>query len=285
MENRVLADELVEEFALHLVNEERSAATMEKYRRDITSFRRFAAGREIAKDVVVAYKQHLIESGYAERSINSMLAAVNSLFAFLGWFDCRVKPIRLSPEIYRAEERELTLAEYRRPVETAVRTGKEKIAVVLQTVCGTGIRVSELKYITVEAVKRGEAKVRCKGKTRTVFIVSSLRSLLADCIKKRHIKTGPVFLSSNGKPINRTTVWRDMKNLCAQAEVSPSKVFPHNLRHLFSRVFYKNEKDVSKLADILGHSSVDTTRIYLISTGKEHRRSLERMGLVVPMRI
>lgn len=284
MKKRFLSEEIIQKFNTHLVEEERSEKTIEKYNRDIAALCRFAEEREISKELVIAYKQHLIESGYAERSVNSMLAAVNSLFQFLEWYDCRVKAIKLSPEIYRPDEKELTRNEYERLVNAAMKQGKEKLAVILQTICGTGIRISELQFITVEAIKRGEAKVHCKGKTRKVFIVSELKTLLLDFIKKNHIKSGPVFLSKTGKPMNRTTVWREMKSVCKAANVNPSKVFPHNLRHLFARVFYKMEKDIAKLADILGHSSINTTRIYIISTGKEHKKKMERMGLVYSMR-
>ena len=285
MKERVLLDSEVRKFNEHLMEEERSAVTIEKYNRDIAALRRYSEGKEITKELVVAYKQHLIESGYAERSINSMLAAINSLFQFLEWYDCRVKAIKLSPEIYRPDEKELTQKEYERLVKTAMEQGKEKLAVILQTICGTGIRISELQFITVEAVKRGEAKVHCKGKSRKIFIVDALKALLLEYVRKNHIKSGTIFLSKAGKPMNRTTVWREMKSLCKAAKVNPSKVFPHNLRHLFARVFYKMEKDIAKLADILGHSSINTTRIYIISTGKEHKRKMERMGLVRPMRV
>lgn len=285
MKERVLSDSEVRKFNEHLMEEERSAVTIEKYNRDIAALRRFLGERGITKELVIAYKQHLIESNYAERSVNSMLAAINSLFQFLEWYDCRVKSIKLSPEIYRPEEKELTQKEYERLVNTAMKQGKEKLAVILQTICGTGIRISELQFVTVEAVKRGEAKVHCKGKSRKVFIVDGLRKLLLDYIKKNHINSGTIFLSKAGTPMNRTTVWREMKTLCKAARVNPSKVFPHNLRHLFARVFYKMEKDIAKLADILGHSSINTTRIYIISTGREHKQKMERMGLVRPMRI
>lgn len=285
MEQKVLTKELIERFIQHLIQEEKSQATLEKYQRDLTAFMRFVGGSEMSKEVVIAYKQKLIQSGYAERSINSMLAAINSFFTHLGWYECRVKALKLSPEIYRPEEKELTQREYERLVNTAMRQGKEQLALILQTICGTGIRISELQFITVEAVRRGEAKVNCKGKTRKVFIVAALKQQLQQFIQKHQLKRGAIFLSRNGKPINRTTVWREMKSLCKAAKVNPTKVFPHNLRHLFARVFYKLEKDIAKLADILGHSSINTTRIYIISTGREHQRRMEKMGLVCPLRL
>ena len=170
-------------------------------------------------------------------------------------------------------------------MNTAMKQGKEQLALILQTICGTGIRISELQFITVEAVRRGEAKVNCKGKTRKAFIVATLKQQLQQYIQKHQLKSGAIFLSKSGKPMNRTTIWREMKSLCKAAKVNPSKVFPHNLRHLFARVFYKLEKDIAKLADILGHSSINTTRIYIISTGREHQRKMEKMGLVRPMRL
>ena len=285
MEQRVLTQDLIEQYIQHLIQEEKSNATLEKYQRDLTAFLHFVGESEVSKEMTIAYKQKLITSGYAERSINSMLAAINSFFAYLGWYECRVKALKLSPEIYRPEEKELTQKEYERLVNTAMKQGKEQLAMILQTICGTGIRISELQFITVEAVKRGEAKVKCKGKVRKVFIVAALKQQLQRYIQKHQLKSGAIFLSKRGKPMNRTTVWREMKSLCKAARVNPTKVFPHNLRHLFARVFYKLEKDIAKLADILGHSSINTTRIYIISTGREHQRKMEKMGLVRPMRL
>ena len=285
MDKRYLTVGVISKFNVHLRKEERSNATIEKYNRDIASFVRFVGEMEITKELIINYKQHLIDMGYADRSVNSMLATLNSLFQYLEWYDCKVKLIKLAPEIYRPDEKELTQKEYERLVSTAMKKGKEKIAVILQTICGTGIRISELQFITVEAVKHGEAKVNCKGKTRKVFIVDDLKKILLNYIRKNNIRTGTIFLTKNGKPMNRTTVWREMKNLCNAAKVNPSKVFPHNLRHLFARVFYKLEKDIAKLADILGHTNINTTRIYIISTGKEHKKKMERMRLILTMRV
>lgn len=281
---RILSANIIAEFNHHLIEEERSQATIEKYNRDIKKLVGFLEGRTVTKELMIAYKQYLLENDYAERSVNSMLAAVNSMFEYLEWYECRVKAIKLAPEIYRPEEKELTQKEYDRLVDTAMEQGKEKLALILQTICGTGIRISELKFITVEAVRKGEAKVHCKGKSRKIFLVDGLRELLSDYIKKNNIRQGAIFLGITGKPMNRTTVWREMKALCKTARVKPSKVFPHNLRHLFARVFYKIEKDIAKLADVLGHSSINTTRIYLVSTGKEHKRNMQKMGLVRRMR-
>ena len=281
MEARVITNETIERFHAHLRFEEKSAATVEKYIRDVKAFMLFADGVEITKELVIQYKQKLIEDKYAVRSVNSILASVNSLLAFLGWSDCKVKSLKLQREIYCAEEKELTKAEYTRLVNTAKEKKNERLSLILQTICGTGIRVSELQFITVEAVKRGYAEVRCKGKTRTVIIVRNLQKKLLKYIQKHHIDCGSVFVAKTGNPISRTNIWREMKKLCKDANVSPSKVFPHNLRHLFARTFYGMEKDIAKLADILGHSSINTTRIYIISTGAEHRQRLENMRLVM----
>ena len=166
-------------------------------------------------------------------------------------------------------------------MDTAKQKGNERLNLILQTICGTGIRVSELQYITVEAVKNREATVSLKGKTRSVFLVKELRKKLIRYAAKQNIQSGAVFITRTGKPMNRTNIWREMKGLCKQAGVNPKKVFPHNLRHLFARTFYGIEKDIAKLADILGHSSINTTRIYIISTGSEHRRRMEHMRLII----
>ena len=199
----------------------------------------------------------------------------------MGWHDLRVKYLKLQQQIFCPEERELTKAEYMRLCKTAERRHNKRLSLILQTICATGIRVSELQYITVEAAKRGKAVVNCKSKTRTVFIVKELKQKLLRYAAEQNIKDGMIFITRTGKPISRTNIWREMKALCGEANVNPEKVFPHNLRHLFARVFYGIEKDIAKLADILGHSSIDTTRIYIISTGTEHRRRMENMHLII----
>ncbi len=281
MKERILTSEVIEHFKKYLREEEKSENTIEKYMRDILGFMNFAGEDEISKETVIAYKSNLISENYAVRSMNSMLASLNSLFAFLGWTDCKVKSIKLQRQIYCPEEKELTKAEYMRLVNTAKQKGNERLNLILQTICGTGIRVSELQYITMEAVKRGEAVVSLKGKTRTVFIVKELRKKLLRYAAEQGIQSGSIFITRTGKPISRTNIWREMKGLCEQAGVNPQKVFPHNLRHLFARVFYGIEKDIAKLADILGHSSINTTRIYIVSTGNEHRRRMENMRLIL----
>ncbi|MBE6977076.1 MAG: integrase [Ruminococcaceae bacterium] len=279
MEQRFLAEKQINAFGIYLRQEEKSEATVEKYLRDVGLFCRFADSREVTKELVVAWKRGLSEQGYAVRSINSMLASLNSFFAFLGWQDCRVKNIRLQRQTYCAEERELTKAEYLRLL--AVAQKNPQLNLVLQTICGTGIRVSELKYFTVESVRQGQIVVSCKNKTRTIFVPGKLKKLLLNYAKQKNIRVGEIFVGRNGKPLDRSSILRQMKALCRTAGVKETKVFPHNLRKLFARTFYGIEKDIAKLADILGHSSINTTRIYIMTTGTEHRHKNERLGLVI----
>ncbi len=281
MKGRILTSEAIQSFKKYLREEEKSKNTIEKYLRDVRAFAAYLSGTEVTKETVIAYKNKLLSENYAVRSVNSMLASLNSLFAFLGWADCRVKSIKVQRQIYCSEEKELTKAEYMRLVNTAKQKGNERLNLILQTICGTGIRVSELQYITLEAVKRGEVVVSLKGKTRSVFIVKELQKKLLRYAAEQKIKNGVIFVTRTGKPISRTNIWREMKALCGKADVNPQKVFPHNLRHLFARVFYGIEKDIAKLADVLGHSSINTTRIYIISTGNEHRRRMEHMRLII----
>ena len=267
-------------FRDRLREEEKSKNTLEKYLRDVTAFSEICPG-EITKETVIGYKQRLIDGGYAVRSVNSVLASLNSLFSFLGWYELRVKSLKVQKQVFRPEEKELTKAEYERLCRTAEKKRNGRLCLILQTICGTGIRVSELRFVTVEAVRKGTASVSLKGKTRSVFIVRDLQKKLLRYISERNLTSGAVFVTRTGRPIDRTNIWRKMKSLCAEAAVDPEKVFPHNLRHLFARVFYGIEKDIAKLADLLGHSSIDTTRIYIISTGTEHRQRMERMRLIL----
>lgn len=281
MKGRILTSEAIDCFKKYLREEEKSENTIEKYLRDVRAFAAYLSGIEVTKETVIAYKSRLLAENYAVRSINSILASVNSLFAFLGWTDCKVKSIKLQRQVYCPEEKELTKAEYTRLVNTAKQKGNERLNLILQTICGTGIRVSELQYITVEAVKCSEAVVSLKGKTRTIFIVRELQKKLLRYAAEQGITSGTIFITRTGRPMSRTNIWREMKALCEKADVNPQKVFPHNLRHLFARVFYGIEKDIAKLADILGHSSINTTRIYIISTGDEHRKRMEHMRLII----
>ena len=281
MKGRIITESIISKFKTYLQNEEKSTNTIEKYMRDVKAFADYTNSFDVTKEMVIAYKNKLISDNYAVRSINSMIASLNSLFVFVGWDDLKVKSIKLQRQIYCPEEKELTKAEYLRLVNTAKQKGNERLNLLIQTICGTGIRVSELQYITVEAVKCGEAIVSLKGKTRSVFIVRELKKKLLRYAAEQGIKSGAIFITRSGKPMSRTNIWREMKNLCQQANVNPDKVFPHNLRHLFARTFYGIEKDIAKLADILGHSSINTTRIYIITTGNEHRQRMENMRLII----
>lgn len=266
-------------FQEYLQKEEKSAATIEKYLRDVRAFASFTEGREVTKELVIAYKKSLEEAGYAVRSINSMLASLNCLLGFLGWDDCKVKSLRCQRQIFCAEEEELTKEEYMRLLEASKK--QIQMNLVIQTICGTGIRVSELRHFTVEAVIQGEVIVYCKNKIRSILIPDKLRVLLLEYANRQGISSGTIFVTKGGKPLDRSNIWTKMKRLCEVANVSPTKVFPHNLRKLFACTFYGIEKDIAKLADILGHSSIETTRIYIMTTGSEHRKKIEQLGLVV----
>lgn len=279
MENVILSAQILREFDSYLHQEEKSRATREKYLRDVRRLWAYAGDVPLSKELVMAWKQQLIEMGYAVRSVNSMLASANSLLCFLGMGDCRVKIIRTQRQIYCPEEKSLCKAEYLRLLNAS--RGNEQLNLILQTICGTGIRVSELQYFTLEAVRQGEVTINCKGKTRVILIPGKLRKMLLSFGKKRRIASGPLFLSRRGMPLDRSRIWKMMKDLCNAADVAAGKVFPHNLRKLFARTFYTMEKDIAKLADILGHSSINTTRIYIMTTGVEHRKKIEQLGLVI----
>lgn len=265
--------EQIRAFSFHLIEDEKSEATIEKYIRDINAFVAFLNGRELTKQEVMEYKKQISE-GYAPASVNSMLVSVNSFLRFTGYEECRVKLLKIQRQMFVNEKKELTAAEYRRLLKAA---HGSRLELVIQTICETGIRVSELEFITVEAVERGRAVVDCKNKTRVILIPTALRKILLQYIKKSGIKAGSIFVTKTGKKLNRSNVWRDMKALCKKANVDPEKVFPHNLRHLFARTFYSMERDIVRLADLLGHSSINTTRVYTIETGREHFNCLERM--------
>ena len=281
MKGRILTEKHITEYSTYLEGQEKCKNTIEKYIRDVRRFEAYMNGKEIKKENVIAFKQKLFFENYAVRSINSMLAAINSLFSFLGWVDLKVKSMKFQRQIYCPEEKELTKAEYMRLLNTAQQKGNERLNLLIQTICGTGIRVSELQYITVEAARCGEAIVSLKGKTRSVFIIRDLQKKLLRYVAEKKISSGAIFVTRSGKPMSRTNIWREMKNLCEQAGVNSQKVFPHNLRHLFARTFYAIERDIAKLADILGHSSINTTRIYIITTGNEHRQRMENMRLII----
>lgn len=267
-------------FVSSLKANEKSSATIEKYSRDIKTFLKYAKGKVVDKNLLLDYKEYLFKN-YKTTSANSMIGAINSFLKFLDKLSLCIKQFRVQREAYCSEEKELTKSEYFRLVNTAKSKNNKQLALIIQTICSTGIRVSELKFITVESVYKGEAIVRLKGKIRKIFILPELKSKLISFIKENKIEKGVVFVSKNGKPISRNAVWRKMKELCNQANVPKSKVFPHNLRHLFARTFYNIDKDIAKLADILGHSNVNTTRIYIMTSGIEHRNQMRTMRLLV----
>lgn len=279
MDGKVLKKQQLEEFREYLLREEKSTATIEKYFRDVRAFFSFAEKQSITKEVTVAYKKQLIERGYASASINSMLASLNSFLSYFEWTECKVRSIRLQRKTYCAQEKELTKKEYMKLLKASER--QPQLNLVMKTICGTGIWVSELQYFTVEAVQKGEVTVQCKNKTRTILIPGKLRKLLMCYANKKEILSGVIFISSKGKSLDRSRIWAQMKALCERAGVHPAKVFPHNLRKLFARTFYGIEKDIAKLADILGHGSIETTRIYIMTTGAEHLRKIEQLGLVI----
>lgn len=280
MKKRIFESKKLEKFEGYLRDEERSVATIEKYMRDVRVFESFVGNSEISKQTVLDYKSNLGET-YAVASANSMIAALNCFLRFCGWHDLCVKQFKMQRQVFCPEEKELSRAEYIRLLDAAKAKHNERLNLIIQTICGTGIRVSELQYITVEAVKKGEAVVNCKGKNRRIFIIPELKKKLLRYAKERGISAGAVFITRGGKPVSRNNIWKEMKALCEQAGVAPSKVFPHNLRHLFARTFYGIEKDIAKLADILGHASINTTRIYIVTTGAEHKRKMEHMRLII----
>ncbi len=276
---RIITKNHIANFKRYLCDEEKSPATVEKYIRDITAFFIWTGGKEFDKSGVIAYKEHLTEN-YMTASVNSMLSSLNSFFTYCEWHECRVKTLKCQKQIFTNESKELTRAEYERLLTAAKSSGNKRLYYIMQTICASGIRISELRFITVDAVKRQIAEVRCKGKGRTVFLPKDLCKILKKYISERNIKSGCVFVTKNGRPLNRSNIWTDMKKLCKTAGVARSKVFPHNLRRLFARTFYSQQKDIVRLADLLGHSSVNTTRIYTAESGREHRRKIQNLGLV-----
>lgn len=277
---RILGNALVERFARYLTEDERSPATIEKYMRDVRVFCGFAEKRPITKDLVMRYKQHLV-ANYAPASVNSMLAAVNRFLQAMGWHDCVVKTLKIQRQTFRSQERELTKEEYFRLLNAASGMRKERLSLLMQTICATGIRISELRFITVEAICSGVATVSLKGKTRKVLIPKVLCKKLRKYANNHGIKSGSIFLSSKGNPLDRSNILHEMKALCKTAGVDRTKVFPHNLRHLFAVLYYAAEKDLSHLADILGHSSINTTRIYTCTSTKAQIGRINRLGLVI----
>lgn len=273
-------DGLVKGYENYLLREERSRNTIVKYVHDLRSYFMFLQGETVTKESLLCWKEKLTQS-YLPASVNSMLAAVNGFLEWAGYPQYRVKPLKIQREIFTKPEKELSREEYIRLVNAAEQKQNRRLALILQTICSTGIRVSELQFVTLETVKAGRAIVDCKGKKRAIFLPRALSRALQVYCREQGIKKGVIFCTKNGRPLDRSNIWRDMKNLCCSAGVEPEKVFPHNLRHLFARTYYRMEKDLSRLADLLGHSSVTTTRIYTMESGVEHARQVDRMGLVV----
>ncbi len=279
MTEQYLTPEQITAYGLWLRREERAPGTMEKYLRDVRTFAAWAEERPITQELAAEWKGRLLATGHVPSTVNSMLAALNSLFRFLGW-DIRVKFLKIQRRLFRDQSRELTREEYDLLVSTARAGGKERLALLMETICATGVRVSEVKYLTVEAARSGRTEIALKGKIRVILLTGKLCRKLLKYARKNKIASGEIFITRSGKGMSRRQIWAEMKGLCRAAGVAPEKVFPHNLRHLFARIFYKACKDIARLADVLGHSSIETTRIYLLTTGAEHTRQLERLGLV-----
>ncbi|MGN0658384.1 MAG: tyrosine-type recombinase/integrase [Emergencia sp.] len=281
---REIGQREIEDFEAYLLREERSRGTVEKYLRDVRRFADWAAeqGRDcgITREKAASWKQSLLEQGYRPSTINSMLAAINCFFRFIGWEDCRIRFLRIQKRNFRQKERELTRSDYEKLLKSAQSSGKRRLALLMEAVCSTGIRVSEVKYLTVEAAAQGRAEIAMKGKIRVILLPAKLCRKLAKYARRENISSGEIFVTSSGKSLGRKQIWAEMKQLCRKAGVEESRVFPHNLRHLFARTFYRACRDLTRLADLLGHSSVDTTRIYLKTTEAEQAKELNRLNLV-----
>lgn len=276
---RNITNEIIRSFNNYLISEEKAEATVGKYLHDICEFRAWLGTQELCKTAVLAYKSHLCEH-YAPASVNSALSSLNCFFNFMEWYDLRVKNLKIQKQLFASADKELTKEEYDRLLRAARQKKNERLYLLMQTICSTGIRVSELRHITIEAIRFGVAEINCKGKRRRVFLPMQLCKMLKQYAKEQKIKSGAVFVTKNGNPLDRSNIWSDMKKLCKTANVSEKKVFPHNLRHLFARTYYSLQKDVVRLADILGHSSVNTTRIYTMESGEVHRKQIQRLGLL-----
>lgn len=266
-------------FRQYLIDEEKSPSTLEKYMRDVRVFAAWLGERTPQKSLVLEYKANLINE-FAPASVNSILSSLNSFFEFCGLLNLKVKLLKIQRQIFADHSRELSKKEYEKLLHAAYQKENKRLYYLMQTICSTGIRVSELRFITVDAVRCGQARINCKGKLRTVILPRQLCKILSQYIRERKITSGSVFVTKNGKPLDRSNIWSDMKKLCESADVDSTKVFPHNLRHLFARTYYSLQKDVVRLADILGHSSINTTRIYTMETGEIHRSQIQKLGLL-----
>ena len=276
-----ITEQILKDYKRYLIREEKGKATISKYLCDIKKLAGYAGGRKITKELVLAYKEDLRTGHkYKLSSINSFLVAANRLFEYLGWYRLRVKTYRIQKEVFMPGGRDLSKAEYKKLVWAALHKGNKRLAMIIRTLCATGIRASELSGITVENVKNGTAEIFCKGKQRQVLIPKKLQKLLMEYIKEKNIISGVIFRTSGGRAVDRSNLWRELKNLGVEAGIPGRKIFLHNFRHLFAKTFYKKNKDIAKLADVLGHSSIETTRIYIKTTCEEYQKQIDLMGLV-----
>lgn len=280
MDDRSVTEDTIRAFERALRTDERAPATLEKYLRDVRAFARWLEGGAVTREAIAGWKEHLLAEGRSPSTVNVALAALNGLFRFLGWTDCRAKFLKIQRRMFRDTDRELTRCDYDRLISAAQSRGQERLALLMEAICATGVRVSEVKYLTVEAAQRGRAEITMKGKIRVILIPAKLCRKLLKYTRKNKIASGAVFRTRSGNSLSRRQIWAEMKRLCVYAGVEPSRVFPHNLRHLFATAYYRAYKDIVKLADVLGHSSIETTRIYLLTSGAEHQRQLDRLGLV-----
>ncbi len=276
---KVITKEILKNFEAYLYEEERSDNTIAKYLRDVNVFFVFFGSKELTKSDILSYKQELCEK-YMPKSVNSILSSLNSFFTFVGWYELKVKTLKIQRRIFADKEKELTKVEYERLLTAAKNKKNERLYYLMQTIASTGLRISELKYVTFDAVNSGQAIINCKGKIRQVFLPKKLCKMLKGYIKAQRIKSGSIFVTRTGKPIDRHAIWKMLKSLCESADVKKSKVFPHNFRHLFAKTFYSIQKDIVRLADILGHSSIETTRIYTMESGAEHIKLIQKLGLL-----
>lgn len=281
MQTYVMTENMIGEYRQHLREEERASGTIEKYTRDVQRFAAWLNGRCVTKEVTSEWKEYLVALNYCPTTINSMLASVHGFFHFVGWENCRTKFLRIQRRIFREQKKELGKSDYKKLITTAKNKKQDRLAMIIETIGATGIRVSELKYLTVEAVGQGQVVVSMKGKIRTILLPGKLVEKLLAYAKKKKIKTGEIFVTRNGTSVSRKQIWAEMKRLCKAAGVATTKVFPHNLRHLFARIFYKSSKDIVRLADVLGHSNIETTRIYLVTSGLEYQTWLDQLRLVI----
>ena len=276
----IITEKIIEKFRQYLIEEEKANATLEKYMRDVTAFSTWLKGGELDKMTVLDYKNHLIEASYAPKTVNSVLSSLNSFFEYNGWQALKVKMLKIQKQIFAERNKELTKSEYEGLLAAAKRRKNERLYYLMQAICSSGIRVSELSAITVEAVRSRKANIKNKGKIRVILLPTELCKMLDKYAREQKITSGPVFITKTGKPLDRSTIWKMMKTLCESAGVERGKVFPHNLRHLFARTYYSIQKDIVRLADILGHASVNTTRIYTMETGDIHLRQIQKLGLL-----